>query len=250
MTSSQVSQAVRAGRAESSRAARRLPGRQMGGQSPSLRAGERGRPVLAWEGRRRSSRRPPSVACALRGSRGSRVLDSPVSRTHTRSRPRPRSTAGGVLGGRATRRAGAWLCTPLALFVVRAGRGALRARWATTSTLLSGDVYHCVNLLPQHRSRTAPGNEEPDPGDELRRDVEDLLAVFEQALRQKPAGSVAALDPHARSGQAPEYWRIATWPAGSVVNRPEPSSFSCSSTTSIVATKTDEEAAKSELMTT
>ena len=38
------------------------------------------------------------------------------------------------------------------------------------------------------------GVEQPDPGRELRRDVDDLLAVLEESLRQRPAGSVAALD--------------------------------------------------------
>ena len=38
------------------------------------------------------------------------------------------------------------------------------------------------------------GVEQPDPGGELRRDVDDLLAVLEEPLRQRPAGTVAALD--------------------------------------------------------
>ena len=38
------------------------------------------------------------------------------------------------------------------------------------------------------------GVEQPDPGGELRRDVDDVLAVVEQPLRQRPAGAVAALD--------------------------------------------------------
>ena len=38
------------------------------------------------------------------------------------------------------------------------------------------------------------GVEQPDPGGELGRDVDDLLAVLEEPLRQRPAGAVAALD--------------------------------------------------------
>ena len=38
------------------------------------------------------------------------------------------------------------------------------------------------------------GVEEPDPGSELRRDVDDLLAVLEQSLGERSAGTVAALD--------------------------------------------------------
>ena len=38
------------------------------------------------------------------------------------------------------------------------------------------------------------GVEEPDPGRELRGDVDDLFAVFEESLRERSAGTVAALD--------------------------------------------------------
>jgi hypothetical protein len=38
------------------------------------------------------------------------------------------------------------------------------------------------------------GVEEPDPGGELGRDVNDLLTVLEQSLRERSAGTVASLD--------------------------------------------------------
>ena len=38
-----------------------------------------------------------------------------------------------------------------------------------------------------------PGVQRPGPGRELRRDVDDVLAVGQQPLRQRPAGTVAAL---------------------------------------------------------
>ena len=38
------------------------------------------------------------------------------------------------------------------------------------------------------------GVEEPDPGRELGRHIDDVLAVLEQPLRQRPAGAVGALD--------------------------------------------------------
>ena len=38
------------------------------------------------------------------------------------------------------------------------------------------------------------GVEEADPGGELGGDVDDLLAVLEQSLRQRASGPVAALD--------------------------------------------------------
>jgi hypothetical protein len=38
------------------------------------------------------------------------------------------------------------------------------------------------------------GVDEPDPSSELRGDVDDLFAVFEQSLGERPPGAVAALD--------------------------------------------------------
>jgi len=38
------------------------------------------------------------------------------------------------------------------------------------------------------------GVEETDPGGELGRDVDDLFAVFEESLRERPPGAVGALD--------------------------------------------------------
>jgi hypothetical protein len=38
------------------------------------------------------------------------------------------------------------------------------------------------------------GVEQPDPSSELRRDVDNVLAVLEESLRQRAAGAVAALD--------------------------------------------------------
>jgi hypothetical protein len=38
------------------------------------------------------------------------------------------------------------------------------------------------------------GVEQPDPGSQLRGDVDDSFAVLEEALRERPAGAVAALD--------------------------------------------------------
>jgi len=79
------------------------------------------------------------------------------------------------------------------------------------------------------------GGEQPDPGGELGRDIDDVLTVLEESLGQRPAGAVAASTAQTRSGQEAAYVRIAAWPARSVVNRPEPSICSRSSMTSMVA---------------
>ena len=39
-----------------------------------------------------------------------------------------------------------------------------------------------------------PGVEQAHPGSQLRGDIDNLLAVLEESLRQRPAGSIAALD--------------------------------------------------------
>ena len=79
------------------------------------------------------------------------------------------------------------------------------------------------------------GVEEPDPGGELGRHVHDMLAGLEQTLRQRAAGAVGSLDRPDPVGPG-----LHVGPhrgvAGLVgANRPEPSSFSCWSTTSMVA---------------
>jgi hypothetical protein len=67
------------------------------------------------------------------------------------------------------------------------------------------DHRHCVGV----GLAVVAGVEQTNPGSQLRRDVDDLLAVFEETLREWPAGSVAASTAHTRSGQAPTYFRIA-----------------------------------------
>ena len=61
------------------------------------------------------------------------------------------------------------------------------------------------------------GVEEPDPGGELRRDVDDLLAVLEESLRERAAGTVASFDrpdpvrPGLRVGRASRRSRPGRW---------------------------------------
>jgi hypothetical protein len=81
--------------------------------------------------------------------------------------------------------------------------------------------------LPCHREVTRAANH--------CREVDDLLAVLEESLRARPARIVAAFD-----SPGPIRPRLGVLAfraiAGSVgVNRPEPSSWSHSSTTSMVA---------------
>ena len=53
------------------------------------------------------------------------------------------------------------------------------------------------------------GVEQPDPGGELGGDVNDSFAVFEESLRERPAGPVAALDCPDPLGPGAAYLRIA-----------------------------------------
>jgi hypothetical protein len=52
------------------------------------------------------------------------------------------------------------------------------------------------------------GVEKPDLGGELRGNVDNLLAVFEEALRERPA-PLLPLTAQTRSGQDSAYLRIA-----------------------------------------
>ena len=60
------------------------------------------------------------------------------------------------------------------------------------------------------RLAVVTGVEEADPDSELGGDVEDLLAVFEESLREWPAGSVAALDRPDPVGPGYDVLAIAT----------------------------------------
>jgi hypothetical protein len=54
-----------------------------------------------------------------------------------------------------------------------------------------------IECASRASSPVVAGVEETDPGGELRGDVDNLLAVFEESLRPWPNGAVAALDrPH------------------------------------------------------
>jgi len=81
-----------------------------------------------------------------------------------------------------------------------------------------------------------PGVEKPDPGSELRRDVDHLLASLEQPLGQGSTSAVGALnrpDPLRPRLRVPQQRRVA-----GLIGReptPEPRNLSRSSTTSIVA---------------
>jgi hypothetical protein len=78
------------------------------------------------------------------------------------------------------------------------------------------------------------GVEEPRAGRQLRGDVNDVLAVREQPLRQRPAGAVAALDRQTRSGQARACLPIAASPALSALSLPVARTVSFPLTTSMV----------------
>ncbi|GAA2170184.1 hypothetical protein GCM10009845_39080 [Pedococcus bigeumensis] len=53
------------------------------------------------------------------------------------------------------------------------------------------------------------GVEQANPGGQLGRHVDNMFAIFEQSLRQRPPRTVAASTAHTRSGHPATYLRIA-----------------------------------------
>jgi hypothetical protein len=79
------------------------------------------------------------------------------------------------------------------------------------------------------------GVEQPCPGGQLCRHVDDPLTGLEQSLSQRTPDTVRASIAQTRSGHALVYLRMAAYPARSVVKRPAPSSCWSWSMTSMVA---------------